>query len=67
MKKIKKLLLTLLAIIIAVILGILVYLVVTAPKLPENANKIITEVLESPLQEMVTGEAGIALNDGVRT
>lgn len=49
-------------------LGILVVVILvnTGPQLPREADRIITEVLDDDLPELVMGETGMANSDGVK-
>jgi len=49
--------------ILVLLVGAISYIFLTAPKLPDDTNAIIKEVLSSPLPEFVKGQTGYILNN----
>jgi len=54
------------SIILFLLIGISIYIFTSGPKLPEEAEKIIEEVISNPLPELIKGKTGFANSDGVR-
>jgi len=48
--------------ILFLILGTGIYLYTSGPNLPDEADKIITEVIKKPLPELIEGKNGICIN-----
>jgi len=48
------------------LLGIGIYLYSCGPKLPDETDKIISVVMSNPLPEIVEGDTGFAVSDGVK-
>lgn len=48
------------------ILCVIVYIYVSTPRLPENTDQVLEEVLKSELPDLVRGETGFVVNDSLR-
>lgn len=61
-----RLLVVLLALAVMLIVGAAIYLHQSGPELPPGTDEIISQVLEDPLPQFVTGQTGTAQSGGVR-
>lgn len=52
--------------ILFLILGIGIYIYTSGPKLPDEADKIIEEVITNPLPELIEGKTGFANSNGIK-
>jgi len=52
--------------ILFIILGIGIYIYTSGPKLPDDTDKIIEEVITNPLPELIEGKSGFANSNGIK-
>ncbi len=52
--------------ILMLLVGVITYVFLSTPKLPENSNAIIEDVINSELPEFVKGQAGYVVNNGTK-
>jgi len=54
-------------VILGLAIGLIAYVFLTTPKLPEDADSVIEEVMKAEIPELVKGETGFVENEGVKT
>lgn len=66
MKTLKKILKYIGIGLIVLLLGMGIYIYTSGPKLPEETDRIIEEVIANPLPELIDGKSGFANSEGIR-